>query len=100
MIRDAALAPPRQGFYARIISTGVMGGYALIVVLGALLWRVAPAQDVFSGPVLLSASFFASAMCFVAWRSLSAPANQPYGHRSGGVKDPWGNTWYIASELK
>jgi uncharacterized glyoxalase superfamily protein PhnB len=32
--------------------------------------------------------------------SLSAPANQPYGHRSGGVKDPWGNTWYIASELK
>jgi uncharacterized glyoxalase superfamily protein PhnB len=32
--------------------------------------------------------------------SLSAPANQPYGHRSGGVKDPWGNNWYIASELK
>jgi uncharacterized glyoxalase superfamily protein PhnB len=32
--------------------------------------------------------------------SLSAPANQSYGHRSGGVKDPWGNTWYIASELK
>ena len=32
--------------------------------------------------------------------SFSAPANQPYGHRSGGVKDPWGNTWYIASELK
>jgi uncharacterized glyoxalase superfamily protein PhnB len=33
-------------------------------------------------------------------RSDMVPANQPYGHRSGGVKDPWGNTWYIASELK
>jgi uncharacterized glyoxalase superfamily protein PhnB len=32
--------------------------------------------------------------------SLSTPANHDYGHRSGGVKDPWGNTWYIASDLK
>jgi uncharacterized glyoxalase superfamily protein PhnB len=32
--------------------------------------------------------------------SLSVPANHSYGHRSGGVKDPWGNTWYIASDLK
>ena len=32
--------------------------------------------------------------------SLSAPANHSYGHRSGGVKDAWGNTWYVASDLK
>jgi uncharacterized glyoxalase superfamily protein PhnB len=32
--------------------------------------------------------------------SLSGPQNQSYGHRSGGVKDPWGTTWYLASELK
>ena len=32
--------------------------------------------------------------------SLSAPANHSYGHRSGGVTDPWGNTWFIASDLK
>jgi PhnB protein len=29
-----------------------------------------------------------------------ALTNQPHGHRSGGVTDPWGNTWYIASELE
>src|SRR6476646_936135 len=29
---------------------------------------------------------------------LSEPANQPYG-RSGGVKDPFGNIWWITSEL-
>jgi len=32
--------------------------------------------------------------------SLSVPANQSYGHRSGGVKDPRGNIWFIASHLK
>src|SRR5262249_47980129 len=32
--------------------------------------------------------------------SLSAPANHAYGHRSGGIKDAWGNTWYLASDLK
>jgi PhnB protein len=31
--------------------------------------------------------------------SLSAPADQPYGDRSGSVKDVAGNTWYIASPL-
>jgi len=28
--------------------------------------------------------------------SITAPADQPYG-RSGGVKDRWGNTWWITS---
>jgi uncharacterized glyoxalase superfamily protein PhnB len=32
-------------------------------------------------------------------KALHAPANQPYGDRMGGVEDPWGNTWYIASHL-
>lgn len=31
--------------------------------------------------------------------SVDAPSNKPYGH-SGGVKDPFGNTWYITSPLK
>ena len=30
-------------------------------------------------------------------KSLYAPADQPYGDRVGGVEDPWGNTWYIAT---
>lgn len=29
--------------------------------------------------------------------SIGEPADQPYGERSGGVKDPAGNNWYIAT---
>lgn len=32
-------------------------------------------------------------------KSLYPPSDQPYGDRVGGVEDPWGNTWYIASHL-
>src|SRR5687768_2053271 len=73
MSRDAAPASPRQGSYARIISIGVLSAYAVIVILGVFLWRIEAARDVFSGPILVAASFLASAMCFVAWRSLAAP---------------------------
>ena len=31
--------------------------------------------------------------------STSEPANQPYGERMGGVKDPFGNQWFIASRI-
>jgi PhnB protein len=31
--------------------------------------------------------------------SLAAPENKPYGERMAGVKDPTGNTWYIATRL-
>ncbi len=31
--------------------------------------------------------------------SLWAPENKPYGERSGGVTDPWGNQWYIATPI-
>ncbi len=29
--------------------------------------------------------------------SLSPPADQPYGDRVGRIRDPWGNTWHIAT---
>jgi len=32
--------------------------------------------------------------------SISAPANQFYGDRSGGVKDSWGNQWWIATHVE
>ena len=32
--------------------------------------------------------------------SISEPADQPYGARSGGVKDAFGNQWYLATQLK
>jgi len=32
--------------------------------------------------------------------SIAEPADQPYGDRSGGVKDAFGNQWYIATHIK
>jgi PhnB protein len=32
--------------------------------------------------------------------SISEPADQPYGDRSAGVKDVFGNQWYIATHIK
>ncbi len=32
--------------------------------------------------------------------SLSEPADQPYGDRVAGVKDPFGNVWYIATHIE
>jgi uncharacterized glyoxalase superfamily protein PhnB len=31
--------------------------------------------------------------------SLSEPVDQPYGDRSGGVEDAFGNKWYIATHV-
>lgn len=31
---------------------------------------------------------------------LSEPKDQPYGDRSGGVTDPFGNQWYVATHIK
>ena len=36
----------------------------------------------------------------VGGASISAPADQPYGDRNAGVKDPFGNEWYIATHVK
>jgi uncharacterized glyoxalase superfamily protein PhnB len=32
--------------------------------------------------------------------SLYAPEDKPYGERSAGITDPWGNQWYLATPLK
>ncbi|HUA16347.1 MAG TPA: VOC family protein [Verrucomicrobiae bacterium] len=32
--------------------------------------------------------------------SIQEPANQPYGDRNAGVKDAFGNTWFIATHIK
>jgi len=33
-------------------------------------------------------------------KSIQEPVDHPYGDRSGGVTDPFGNTWYIATHIK
>ncbi|HEV2616831.1 MAG TPA: VOC family protein [Candidatus Acidoferrales bacterium] len=32
--------------------------------------------------------------------SIEAPNDKPYGDRSAGVKDAWGNSWFIATHIK
>jgi len=32
--------------------------------------------------------------------SIQPPADQPYGDRSAGVKDPFGNRWFVATHIK
>ncbi len=32
--------------------------------------------------------------------TIEAPVDKPYGDRSAGVKDPWGNSWFIATHVK
>ena len=32
-------------------------------------------------------------------QSIEAPADQPYGDRSAGVRDPFGNQWFIATHI-
>jgi uncharacterized glyoxalase superfamily protein PhnB len=32
--------------------------------------------------------------------SISPPTDHPYGDRSGGVRDPFGNQWYLATHVK
>jgi len=33
-------------------------------------------------------------------KSLREPADQPYGDRSGGVEDPFGNQWWISTHVE
>jgi len=33
-------------------------------------------------------------------KSLMEPANQFYGDRSGGVSDPFGNTWWVSTHVE
>jgi uncharacterized glyoxalase superfamily protein PhnB len=32
--------------------------------------------------------------------TIEAPSDKPYGDRSAGVKDPFGNSWFIATHIK
>jgi uncharacterized glyoxalase superfamily protein PhnB len=44
--------------------------------------------------------WYARAMKAEGAISLGEPANQPYGGRTGTVKDPFGNTWYLSSQIE
>jgi PhnB protein len=43
--------------------------------------------------------WYARAMKAEGAVSIGEPANQDYGARTGGITDPFGNTWYIATQI-
>ena len=43
---------------------------------------------------------FARALQAEGTAVVSAPANAPYGGRTGTITDPWGNTWYLSSQTQ
>ena len=45
-------------------------------------------------------AWYARAMKAEGAVSMGEPANAPYGGRTGTIKDPFGNTWYLSSQMK
>jgi len=45
-------------------------------------------------------AWYARAMTAEGAVSIGEPANAPYGGRTGAIKDPFGNTWYLNSQMK
>src|SRR5437763_6919461 len=45
-------------------------------------------------------AWYARAMKAEGAVSMGEPANAPYGGRTGAIKDPFGNTWYLSSPMK
>jgi uncharacterized glyoxalase superfamily protein PhnB len=44
-------------------------------------------------------AWYSRAMQAAGAKSLSMPADQRYGDRSGGIEDPFGNKWYMATPI-
>ncbi|MGQ0561374.1 MAG: GAF domain-containing protein, partial [Gemmatimonadota bacterium] len=84
MTSEAATASLRGGAYARVLLTGVLGVYALILLFGSAFWEVGPTRQLLSGGILFLASLAAAAACFLAWRTLSGPGNRVWLLFGGG----------------
>ncbi|MGQ0813792.1 MAG: diguanylate cyclase domain-containing protein [Gemmatimonadota bacterium] len=76
MTITATESPRSRGAYSRVLNAGVLGGYALMVLLGLVFWQVGPTRALLSGSVLFAASLLATVICFGTWWTLAAPANR------------------------
>jgi uncharacterized glyoxalase superfamily protein PhnB/catechol 2,3-dioxygenase-like lactoylglutathione lyase family enzyme len=45
-------------------------------------------------------AWYARAMKAEGAISMGEPANAPYGGRTGAIQDPFGNTWYLSSQIQ
>jgi diguanylate cyclase (GGDEF)-like protein len=76
MNSEAAASPLRSGVTSRAISAGILGGYALILVLGLLFWRVRITGVLLSGGIMFTAALAASVLCGIAAWTLSGHARR------------------------
>ena len=71
-------------------------GDSMLMVGGGMKWRGTPMPSAFHIYVPDCDATYARALEAGA-TSIAAPVDQPYGERSGTVKDASGNFWYIAT---
>jgi diguanylate cyclase (GGDEF)-like protein len=70
MTSEAAASPLRSGVTSRVLATGILGTYALVLVIGVLFWQTGPAIALLTG-VRLIAELAALTLCVLAGRTLS-----------------------------
>ena len=107
-------AEPVIGFLKRAFGAQELGKYAspdgvvhhaelrvgdAVVEMGEAHGAYKPMQSMFYMYVPDCDAVYRRALAAGA-KSIQEPADQPYGDRSAGVTDPFGNTWYIATHIK
>src|SRR5213080_459575 len=70
-----------------------------VVEMGEAHGKYQPLQSMFYLYVPDCDSVYRRALAAGA-TSIAEPQDHPYGDRSGGVQDPFGNQWYIATHIK
>lgn len=66
--------PPSKRTPAQLLRSGILLGYALLIVAGVIARGSSNARQLLSGGGLMIASLMAAWSCFVAWRSLTQRA--------------------------
>lgn len=74
-------------------------GDSMVMIGGGGAWRGEPALATLYLYLDEVDTVYAQALKAGA-TSINEPADQPYGDRLAGVKDPYGNVWYIATHVK
>lgn len=76
MTSEAAASPLRSGVTSRAISAGILGTYALVLVLGVLFWQARATGALLSGSIIFAAALVAAVLCGLAARTLSGYARR------------------------
>src|SRR5688572_4484387 len=70
MTSEAAASPLRSGVTSRVLIAGILGSYALVLVLGVLFWQAGPTAALLTG-VRIVAELVAATLCGLAAWTLS-----------------------------